>query len=239
MSTRYHQFCPVAMASEILCNRWTLIVIRELMAGSRYFNDLHRGVPRMSPTLLSARLKQLVDCGIARRIAQGRGRYAYELTAAGTELVPMIEMMGVWGHRWVGSRLRDEDLDAGLLMWDIRRGVDAAAFPAHRVTVKFELHDAPRKLRHWWLVSEAGQVDLCLEDPGHEVDLLVRATLRALTEVWMQHRRFADALRDGDLTLAGAEGLKRALPGWLVGSPLARLGAASLVSRPLTPEPAD
>lgn len=237
MTVGYYQFCPVAKAAELLCERWTLIVVRELMAGSRHFNDLRRGLPRMSPTLLSTRLKQMVESGIAKRIPQSRGRCAYELTQAGQELAPLIEMMAVWGHRWIDSHLHEHDLDAGLLMWDIRRGVDGTAFPTHRVTVKIDLADAPKGMRHWWLVSEAGQVDLCMEDPGHEIDMLIQSRVRALTAVWMYRQTLHEAQHSGDIVIVGSERLKRSLPKWLVGSPLARKGAESLAIDPIVSSP--
>ncbi|MBS0412965.1 MAG: helix-turn-helix transcriptional regulator [Proteobacteria bacterium] len=233
MTIGYRQFCPVAKAAELLCERWTLLVARELIAGSRHFNELRRGLPRMSPTLLSTRLSQLVASGVIRRSTEGPTQHAYELTQAGQELVPLIETMGVWGHRWVSKHLHDNDLDAGLLMWDIGRGVDSSVLPERRVVIEVELTDAPRDRRHWWLVSEAEHVDLCLEDPGHEVDLLIRATVRMLTSVWMCRLSLDQARRSGDITLSGPERLKRLMPRWLIGSPLARLGAQSLVARPI------
>lgn len=233
MTAGYRQFCPVAKAAEFLCERWTLLVVRELMAGSRRFNELRRGLPRMSPTLLSTRLTQLVERGIVSKAEEGHAQYAYELTPAGLELVPLIETMGVWGHRWVSQHLHDEDLDAGLLMWDIGRGVDRTVLPKRRMIVEFNLTDAPKGMQRWWLVSEDEQVDLCLEDPGHEIDLLIRATVRMLTSVWMCRQSFDEVQRTGKLTMHGPERLKRLMPRWLVGSPLARMGAASLVSRPI------
>ncbi len=171
----YGQFCPLAQAAQLLCERWTLIVVRELVAGSTRFTELKHGVPTMSPTLLSTRLRQLVDAGVVERHGE-KGQYRYELTAAGRELKPIVEMMGAWGHRWVRSSLNSQDLDAGLLMWDMRRSVDNLAFPAKRVVVQFEYPDAPRGARHWWIISEPDDTDLCLNDPGHEVDVLVRCS---------------------------------------------------------------
>lgn len=228
----YGQFCPVAKACELLCERWTMILVRELVAGSRRFNDLRRGVPLMSPTLLSRRLKDLTKAGVVRRVREPDGSRAYELTPAGLELRPMIELMGQWGHRWVDSDFADEDLDVGLLMWDMRRGVDASRFPSRRVVVQFEFFDARLGLRHWWLVCDQGEVDLCRDDPGHDVDLLVRATVRSLTSVWMRRRSFGDAQRSGELKVLGDPRLGRNLPAWLAGSPLARQGEQSLRERP-------
>lgn len=224
MAKGYGQFCPLAKAAELLCERWTMILVRELTAGSRRFNDLRRGMPLVSPTLLSRRLKQLVDAGVVEHVNDHNDSPAYDLTAAGRELRPMVEFMGAWGQRWVGSRLSEDDLDVSLLMWDIRRGVDATRFPAHRVVVQFEFSDAPQGRCDWWLVSEEGETDLCMEDPGHEVDLLVRSDVRSLTEVWLCRTTLAERRRQRGIEVMGDERLGNQLPAWLQGSPLARLG---------------
>lgn len=232
MHKGYGQFCPLAKAAELLCERWTMLVIRELVAGSRQFNDLRRGLPLMSPTLLSRRLKQLVDAGVVRKVSENGGKPAYALTGAGIELEPLIKMMGIWGHRWAGSRFEEQDLDVGLLMWDIRRGVNSSSFPPGRIVVEFAFTDAPKGMRQWWLISEAGEVDLCLEDPGHDVNLVIKSTVRALTSVWMCRLSLRNALKTGDLIIHGPTDLQKRLPDWLPGSPLARMGAESLVANP-------
>ncbi len=219
----YGQYCPLAQASQILCERWTLLVVRELIAGSTRFNELRRGVPLMSPTLLSRRLKQLETAGVVRRQRTGND-ISYELTQAGEELRPAIELLGAWGHRWVRTRLGPEDLDAGLLMWDMRRCIDPAHFPEHRVVVQLHYMDAPQGARDWWLVSESRDVDLCLADPGYEVDLLIRSPLATMTAVWTCQLPFRDAERSGEIEVVGDVGLARKLPDWLCASPLSRLG---------------
>lgn len=216
----YGQFCPMAKAAEILCERWTLVVIRELSAGSRHFNDLRRGVPLMSPTLLSRRLKQLEADGVLQHVSDETGM-CYELTAAGTELQPLVESMARWGSRWVRRRLSHDDLDAGLLMWDIRRQVDASRFPPERVVVHFSFPDAPSAKQHWWLVSDGGSTDLCLEDPGYEENILVEAPLHVMTAVWMRDLPLSDAVRSHGLTLSGNRELCKRLPDWLGASKLA------------------
>lgn len=222
----YSQFCPLAQAAQLLCERWTLIVVRELIAGSTRFNELQRGVPTMSPTLLSTRLRQLQEAGVVERLGE-KGNYTYQLTRAGQELRPVVELMGAWGHRWVRSQLGDEDLDAGLLMWDMRRSVDAVAFPAHRrVVVQFEYPDAPRGSRQWWLVSEDGNTDLCLTDPGYDVDVLVQSSLKAMTQIWICDRKFDEAVSSGDIKVKGDRNLASRLQKWLRGSGLSRLGTA-------------
>jgi DNA-binding HxlR family transcriptional regulator len=216
----YGQFCPMAKAAELLCERWTLVVVRELTAGSRHFNDLRRGVPLMSPTLLSRRLKQLEAAGVVQRVRDDSG-VAYELTPAGVELQPLVETMARWGSRWVRRRLSHDDLDAGLLMWDIRRQVDPSRFPAHRVVVQFNFPDAPPGKRHWWLVSQAGATELCLEDPGFDVDITVEAPLHVMIAVWMRDITFKEAERSHGLSVEGNRSLCKSLPAWLGASSLA------------------
>jgi len=152
----YGQFCPLAQATQILCERWTLLIVRELIAGSTRYSDLRKGVPLISPTLLSSRLKKLVEAGV---IVQNKKK-TYSLTKAGTELRPIIELLGAWGHRWAISNLEKNDLDASLLMWDMRRSINPKVFPSHRVVVEFEFFDAPKGAKNWWLISENDQIDL-------------------------------------------------------------------------------
>lgn len=224
----YGQFCPLAQATQLLCERWTLLVVRELIAGSTRFNELQKGVPLMSPTLLSTRLKQLVQAGVITP-SGSKGNSTYHLTPAGQELRPIVELLGVWGHRWARSRLDDHDLDAGLLMWDMRRSVDATLFPDERIVVQFEYPDAPQGARDWWLVSENGEIDLCLNDPGHEVDVMIKASLKAMTAVWICERNFNDAVNTGDIQVMGAPRLTARLQEWLRASALSRLGSQAKI----------
>lgn len=219
----YGQFCPLAQAAQLLCERWTLLVVREMIAGSTRFSELKRGVPQMSPTLLSSRLKQLVDAGVVSQEGR-RGSYSYALTPAGMELRPVIEILGAWGHRWARSNLHKGDLDASLLMWDMRRSVDPAVFPEQRVVVRFEYPDAPRGGRDWWLVAEKGEIDLCHKDHGYEVDVKIRCSLKTMTSVWICEQCFRDAVRQGDIVVSGKEKYISKLQEWLRSSPLSRLG---------------
>lgn len=202
MDHSYGQYCTVARGAEALCERWTPLVVRELLMGSRRFNDLRRGVPRMSTSLLAQRLRSLEEIGIIRREAAGKV-WEYSLTEAGEELRPLIMGLGQWGARWVGGALRDNELDAGLLMWDIRRSIRCEAFPPHPVVVHFEFPDARTRERLWWLVVEDGEVDLCREDPGRELTLIVHSTLRAMTEIWVGDRVPQEALATRDLRVEG------------------------------------
>jgi DNA-binding HxlR family transcriptional regulator len=215
----YGQFCPVAKAAEIVAERWTPLVLRELLCGSRRFADLHRGMPLMSRALLVQRLQQLEHAGIVRSTPKTRGRgREYALTPAGEELRPVIEQLGEWGQRWARSQLRREDLDPGLLMWDIHRRLNLDRLPERRVVVRFDFRGVPRASRcptTWWLILQRPEVDLCLKDPGFEEDLAVNADVAALTRVWMGDVRLADAMRQGLISLDGLPMYRRAFPTWL------------------------
>jgi DNA-binding HxlR family transcriptional regulator len=212
MGASYHQFCPVAKAMELLDERWTLLIIRELLSGSGRFNDLRRGVPKMSPTLLSKRLGQLVRAGIVTRVDDDRG-VGYALTPAGTELLPVIEGLGAWGMRWTG-RIGDADLDPKLLMWDLHRNVDPDLLPERRTVVMFEFPDVAARERRWWMVLDSTEVDICDDDPGHEVGAWVSGRLRHLVEIWRGDRSWSAALRSGDVTVTGAEAVRHFVPRW-------------------------
>src|SRR5688572_16586950 len=150
----YHQFCPVAMAAELLCNRWTMVLLRELVAGTTRFNDLRRGVPKMSPTLLSQRLKELEAAGvIERREVRGeKGVFEYRLTEAGRDLRAVVEAVGFWGQKWVTSESSLQNLDPGLLMWDMRRNLNPAPLPRTRTVIHFQFRELPASKRMWWLI---------------------------------------------------------------------------------------
>lgn len=218
MST-YGQFCPVAKAMELLDERWTMLVIRELLEGSRHFNELRRGVPRMSPALLSTRLRTLVRAGVVERYEDGN-RISYSLTPAGKELRPIVESIGQWGIRWIPS-LGDEDLDPHLLMWDIHRNVDLDAVSPGRTVLQFTFRDVPPAARDWWLMITSGGVDLCDSDPGQPVAATVETDLRTLTMVWRGDLSWPQALKSGALELHGPVRVRRAIPRWLKGSAFA------------------
>ena len=184
----YKQFCPVAMASEVLCTRWTMVLMRELVAGTTRFNDLRRGVPKMSPALLSTRLKELELAGVVeRRMLPGqKGVYEYHLTEAGRDLRAVVEAVGLWGQKWIESRASLQNLDPSLLMWDMRRNLNPSPLPKLRTTVQFLYPELPASKRLWWLVIEPnGVVDLCWSDPGFDIDLFVTTDLRTMTAIWM------------------------------------------------------
>ena len=224
MERSYNQFCPVAMAAEVLCSRWTVVLLRELLAGSTRFNDLRRGLPRMSPALLSQRLKELEETGIVeRRPVPGEPTiHEYALTDAGRELQPLVESFGKWGQRWIPSKLSLEQLDAQLLMWDMRRGLRFDPPPTRRLVIQFQYHDAPKRERNWWLIVEPDHpVDLCSVDPGHDVDLYVSASLRTMTAIWMGIETVRQARAADQLMLTGDQALASTMERWLGLSPFA------------------
>jgi DNA-binding HxlR family transcriptional regulator len=214
----YNQFCPVSMAAEIICSRWTLLVLRELVLGSTRFNELRRGLPSMSPALLSKRLKELEAAGIVMRVAAARdpGVFEYRLTEAGRELRAIIEAIGVWGHRWVATEATLKNLDANLLMWDIRRNIDTDPVPPRRTIIQFIFNDRPPSERNYWLILEPGKnVDLCVVDPGFDVDLYVSTDLRTMTEIWLGYAAIDRVSEDGRLVLTGNSSLAAELRTWL------------------------
>jgi DNA-binding HxlR family transcriptional regulator len=223
----YGQFCPVAKAMEILDERWTMLVIRELLEGTTHFNELRRGVPKMSPALLSKRLRTLERAGVVRRTAEG-GRVSYTLTESGQELGEVVERLGAWGVRWIGE-LGEEDLDPHLLFWDMRRKVPVQQWPRERTVVAFQLDDVEPSVSRWWLVGDGGAMDVCDFDPGYAESATVSGSLRALTRIWRGDQSWERALRAGELSVLAPSAVRRAVPAWLGQSPLAA------VPRPGTP----
>jgi DNA-binding HxlR family transcriptional regulator len=227
--TGYGQFCPVAKASEVVAERWTPLVLRELLCGSHRFSDLCRGVPLMSRSLLAKRLKELERAGVVeRRRAPGRQASEYHLTPSGEELRPVIEGLGVWGQRWILFDVDEKDLDPSLLMWDIRRGLNRQALPEQRAVVRFEFTDVHGPRRRWWLLAGGDAGDLCMTDPGFEVDLFVSVGLRELTRYWLGQIEWRELVARG-LELGGPRWLQRSLPEWLGRS------AFAVVPRPAPP----
>lgn len=222
----YNQFCPVAMAAEVLCARWTLVLIRELVAGSTRFNELRRGVPRMSPALLSKRLKDLESAGIVSRskVPAEPGVFDYKLTGAGRDLVPVVEAVGCWGQRWVETEASLKKLDPNLLMWDMRRNIDPTPMPPRRSVIQVIFGDLTEARRNWWLVVTPDEdVDLCSVDPGFDVDLYLSTDLRTMTSIWMGYITAAQAKSQGKLMVTGSRQLAAKLDTWLKLSPFAKV----------------
>ena len=211
----YGQFCPVAKASEILGERWTILVLRELLLGTTRFNDFQRALSRMSPTLLSKRLKALEERGlIVRKRSPGQERHEYQLTASGRELAPVIEHLAVWGMRWARGRMTDDELDVEFLMRDLQRRLQTDHLPNGETVLCFTF-DKLDEHKTWWLVACNGEVDLCTENPGKDVDLYINTNVRTLAEVWNGDVDAKRALRDKRIRTHGNRRLARTLPDWL------------------------
>jgi DNA-binding HxlR family transcriptional regulator len=214
----------MSKAMELLDERWTLLVVRELLLGSRHFNDLRRGVPKMSPALLSKRLKALTRAGVVER-SETDGRTNYSLTQCGQELGEVVDALGRWGIRWIGE-LGEADLDPHLLMWDIRRTVPIDEWPRSRTTIAFQLDGVAARASRWWLVVADGRADVCDFDPGYDVAGTVATSLLTLTRIWRGDVGWSHALLDGGVAVSGPSDVRRAIPSWI------GQGAKAAVPRP-------
>ena len=244
MAQGYGQYCPLSLASELLSQRWTILVVSRVMAGCTRFNAIHRGLPQMSPTLLARRLEELEKAGIleTRRLKNGRWKQ-YALTPAGAELAPLVEAMAVWGQRWARD-MEPEDLDPAFLVWSMHTRLDATAMPADRTVIAFEFSGAPSSCREFWLVCEEGEVEMCLKDPGYEVDIRVCADLRTFVEAWRGFRDVQGEIEAGRIQLIGPRRLREQFPDWLrlhshAHIPRMRPGRERRLTLPTGPRPGD
>lgn len=215
MPRGYGQYCPLALAAEVLAQRWTILVVSRLHGGCTTFNAIHRGVPRISPSLLAQRLAELEDAGIVeKRTPPQRSTPQYALTSAGRDLAPVIREMALWGQHWARDMVRD-DLDPAFLAWSMHTRMDAAAMPPGRTVLEFEFTGAPRGLGRFWLVGEDGEVEMCLKHPGFPADLCIRADLLGFIETWRGFRDLRAEIRRGAIRVEGPARLARQLPDWL------------------------
>jgi len=227
---RYGQFCPVAKSAEILGDPWSLLIVREMLLGSDRFTQLQKGMPRISPTVLNKRLKELEANGvIVKRRLQGQRGHEYRMTPAGRELAPVVEALAVWGMRWAREEMDEQDMDVTFLMFDIQRNIDSAALPDGEIVLCFQFPDLDQFGR-WWLVCDGDDVDLCYDDPGKDVGLYVIARSGDLIGLWMGDIDQAAALRDERLMITGDAFLTRTFSKWF---PLATSAA---VPRPTPAE---
>jgi DNA-binding HxlR family transcriptional regulator len=218
---RYGQFCPVAKAVEVFCPRWNALILRNILWGAERFTDIRRGVPIMSQTLLSQRLRQLEAEGVVARRRDGRAVF-YQLTEAGRDFAPMIEAMGIWGQRWARRELAEGEVDMDLLLWGLELSVDPDAL-GRRAVVRVEFTDAPDHKRFWWYLCEDGSTQLCIDDPGGEPDLYIAGTVADLIRVYRGDIRLGKALDEGRLEAIGRGDAEAALAAWLNLSPLAEV----------------
>lgn len=211
----YGQFCPIAKAAEVFCERWTALVIRNLGAGSERFNDIHRGVPHMSATLLTKRLRQLEAEGLVERRRSPSGKsWTYHLTQAGAEFLPLVGALGIWGQRWTRRELEEAELDLGLLIWGLENSVNPRAFGQGRHVLRLSVSDQPKHKRLYWFVCEEGQLDLCVSDPGGVTDLFLEATLADLIRVYRGDVALETSMDKGRLRVDGAPKHIRRLRRW-------------------------
>jgi DNA-binding HxlR family transcriptional regulator len=220
----YGQFCPVAKAAEVFCERWTPLILRDLSLGATRFCELQRGVPLASPTLLSQRLKLLEAEGIVarRRSASGRS-WTYHLTDAGREFTPIVLALGTWGQRWARRALAQHEVDLGLLLWALERGARPDALGPDRTVVEIELTDQPKAKRRWWFLNENGICELCLKKPDRDSDLFIGVTLQDLIYIWRGDLKLSTAIGTGRLEVHGTARARRGLSRWLAVSPLAEI----------------
>ena len=211
----YGQYCPLALAVELLCERWTFLIVSRLLGGCRRFNEIHRGVPKISATLLTQRLGTLERAGVIYRepLESGRG-FEYLLTQAGKELEPIIVSMAVWGQHWSRDMVND-DLDPAFLVWDMHLRMNAELMPEKRTVIEFDFSGIHAGLRRFWLVSEKGHIDMCLKYPGYDSDIVVRSDIRAFIECWRGICDLRAEIVRGKIKLEGPKELRQAFPDWM------------------------
>nr|WP_245188990.1 helix-turn-helix domain-containing protein [Mameliella alba] len=221
----YGQFCPVAKAAELFCERWNALIVRDLAAGPRRFSELKRGVPLMSPSLLSSRLKWLIEEGVIERYDMGEKRPGYRLTEAGEEFVPLVEALGIWGQRWTRRALKEHEIDLGLLVWGLESGSDPGAFGPGRCLVRLDLTDQVDSKRFWWFLNQKGTCELCVDDPGGEVNLYLACTLPDAIYLLRGDISPSQAVETRRLEVLGDSWAMRRLPDWLNLGPLTRIAS--------------
>jgi DNA-binding HxlR family transcriptional regulator len=217
----YNQFCPIAKACEVLEPRWTLLILCEMWSGSTRFNEIRRGVPGMSPTLQSKRLKELEQNGlITRSENRATGDINYRTTEIAEQLRPIVFSLGQWAHRNIDAEVTLERLDARLLMWNMRRKIDPSFLPkTRRSVIQFTYPELPKDTQTYWLIAKPGlPVDLCSADPGHDVDMFITADLKAMTSAWMGWSTYAAEMARDKISLVGDRDLAASIGKWMVRS---------------------
>ncbi|HEY6531398.1 MAG TPA: winged helix-turn-helix transcriptional regulator [Acidimicrobiales bacterium] len=203
----YGQYCPISRALDVVGERWSLLILRDLILGTTRFNDLSRGLPRLSRALLAKRLRQFERSGLVERVET-----EYLLTDAGRELESVVLALGQWGARWTFGRPDPDELDPELLAWWMHEGLDTSCFPGKRHVLHLRFTDDPTP---FWFVIEDGVPSVCSTDPGYEVDVTIRADIASLYEVWLGELPVSDALTSGRLAFDGPGALVREMPGVL------------------------
>ena len=213
---KYCQFCPIAKAAEILCEKWVILVLRELMMGSTRFGQLRQGLPKISPSILSRRLKMLEEQDvISRTKMHGDHNYEYHLTESGEELRPIVLGFGTWGHRWAKNKITNDDLDAGFLLWDMRRRLNVEYFGDERTVIHIEFTDQHKKDRYWWMVIENNDIDLCFEDTGHDPDIIIITSLPVMTNIWLGYEKLNTMTKNGKMKMLGSKAHLKNVSQWI------------------------
>jgi DNA-binding HxlR family transcriptional regulator len=223
----YGQFCPISKASEIIGEKWTILIIRELLMGGTRFNEIHRGVSLISPTVLSKRLESLNDYGlVVKKKIPGQKGYEYFPTDSCKQLHPIILSLGEWGVRWAKSNLTEKDYDVELLMLYLERSIVTEKLPGKETVLRFMFTDV-ETYPDWWIVVKGDDIDVCTNDPGKDIDLYITTTVKTMVDVWMGYISYSNATRDGVLKLTGDKTLSRTIKEWLQSSVYADLPPAT------------
>jgi DNA-binding HxlR family transcriptional regulator len=208
----YAQYCPIVRAVELLGDRWTLLIVRDMLIGASRFNAISRGLPGLSRALLSRRLRQLQSAGLIVRCEDG-----YRLTQAGEDLRPLVFGLADWGARYAFGDPQPEELDPELLMWWMHGRIDTSDF-TKRAVIQIDVSDLRKK---YWLVLEPGDASVCYTDPGFDIDAVLKSDISTLYRMWGGEIELRDAVRAGTIDLTGARWIMRGLPDWLQLSPVA------------------
>jgi len=211
----YGQFCPIAKASEIIGEKWTILIIRELIMGASRFNELQRGLSLISPTLLTKRLNSLIDHELViKRKISGQMGYEYVATESCRELLPVIKSLGDWGMRWARQHMTASDYDVELLMLYLQRSVQTDKLAGNETVIRFKFTDL-KDLSDWWLIAHGDEVDVCVKDPGKEVDIYFTCTVKTMVDVWMGDFSYRKAVKQGDLKVVGPSALTNNIFSWI------------------------
>lgn len=228
----YGQFCPISKAMEILGEKWTLLIVRELLLGSTRFNEFQRGLSNISPTLLTKRLTSLEEEGLlVKRRIPGQKGYEYFPTDSCQELMPLMEQIGTWGMRWARSNMTDDDYDLELLMLYLERSIRPEKLPGRETVIRFSFEDV-NEFNLWWIVVEEGNVDLCVHDPSKEVNVYINVGLRTMCELWMEDISYRRAIKEGKLQLLGDPALTGSISKWLAPAMFAGIPSARSIVAP-------
>jgi DNA-binding HxlR family transcriptional regulator len=226
---KYGQFCPIAKATEIIGEKWSLLVIRELLMGGRRFNELQRGLSLISPTMLSRRLNSLAEHGLVlKKKIPGQKGYEYFPTKSCQELLPIIRRIGNWGLRWAKANLTEKDYDVELLMLYLKRSFVQNRIIGTETVIRFKFTDI-EQYPDWWLIITADDVDLCVDDRGKDVDIYLTTNVKTMADIWMGVTTYRQARKEGNLKIIGDRNVMRHISAWTAESMYADLPSASKI----------